>query len=289
VVLWSGMLVTVVWVIFSGLFRFNSSLAFDFPPHAFSFSTGFALGLGGSMLIAMYCFLGYYDICYVGGEVRNPERVIPRAIIMSVIGVALIYSVMNLCIMGVVPWREAMQSKFVVAQYMERIYGGWAGAAITGLILWSALASVFALLLGYSRIPYAAALDGYFFPVFAKLHPTGQFPHVSLLVIGGLAMLASLLSLEWVVSALMTARILVQFIGQIVAVDYLRRRRTDIRRPFRMWLYPLPSLLALAGWTYIFLTSGWTFILYGLLTLAAGIAAYLLWRHRASSARLLSW
>jgi amino acid transporter len=278
VVLWSGMLITVTWIILSGLANFDANLAFDFPENAFTFSTGFALGLGSAMLIAMYDFLGYYDICYVGGEVHHPERVIPRAIIYSVIGVAVIYSVMNLCIIAVVPWREAMVSRFIVAEYMEKLYGGWAGGVVTILILWCAFASVFALSLGYSRIPYAAALDGYFFKAFARLHPKGQFPYVSLLVIGGLSILASLFSLETVISALLTTRILVQFIGQIFAVHFLRKRRTDIERPFKIWLYPLPSIVAFVGWSYIFLTAGWTFILYGLLTLVAGIAAFWVWQ-----------
>ncbi|MBK5292308.1 MAG: amino acid permease, partial [Acidobacteriia bacterium] len=277
VVLWSGMLLTVVWVIASGFSRFDFAMATDFPPNAFTFTTGFAMGLGSAMLIAMYDFLGYYDICYVAGEVRNPERVIPRAIFISVIAVALIYAAMNLCIIGVVPWREAMQSRYIAAEFMERIYGVWAGGAITIMILWTCIASVFALMLGYSRIPYAAALDGYFFQSFSKLHPKGNFPHVSLLVIGGLSILASLFPLDQVISALITARILVQFVGQIVAVHYLRRYRTDIERPFRIWLYPLPSAIAMVGWLYIFATAGGMFILYGLLTLLAGMAAFLIW------------
>ena len=278
VVLWSGMLVTVLWMIVSGVARFDPALAFDFPQNAFSFTRGFALGLGGAMLIAMYDFLGYYDICYVAGEVRNPARVIPRAIFISVILVALIYAVMNLTIIGVVPWREAMQSKFIASEFMERIYGGWAGSAVTVMIMWTSMASVFALMLGYSRIPYAAALDGLFFKPFAKLHPTGQFPHISLLTVGGLSILAAMLSLDQVISALMTARILAQFIAQIAAVHFLRTHRPDIDRPFKMWLYPLPSLIAFLGWSYVFLTAGWQFILYGLLTLAAGVVAFLVWQ-----------
>ena len=278
VVLWIGMMGTVTWIIVSGLTHFNARLAFDFPPNAFSFSTGFAMGLGGAMLVAMYDFLGYYDICFVAGEVREPVRVIPRAIIYSVVAVALIYSLMTLLIMAVVPWREAMQSKFVVAQFMEALYGRWAGALLTVLILWSAFASIFALVLGYSRIPYAAAQEGYFWKPFAKLHPTGGFPHIGLLTIGGLAMAASMLELEWVLSALMTARIVIQFIGQICAVHFIRTRRPDIARPFRMWLYPLPSVVALAGWSYIFATSGWKFAIYGVLVLASGMVAFAFWR-----------
>jgi amino acid transporter len=132
--------------------------------------------------------------------------------------------------------------------------------------------------LGYSRVPYAAALDGFFFKPFAKLHPKGHFPHISLLTVGGLSVLAAMWSLEAVISALMTARILVQFIGQIVALAWIRKFRSDIKRPYKMWLYPLPSLIAFTGWTYIFVTSGWQFILYGLLTLLAGVAAFGVWQ-----------
>jgi amino acid transporter len=274
VVLWVGMLVTVLWIIASGLGHFHPRVVFDFPPHAFTFSTGFAAGLGSAMLIAMYDYMGYYDICYVGGEVRDPARVIPRSILYSVLAVAGIYLLMNLSIIAVVPWREAMQSKFIASEFVERLYGTRSASLVTVLVLWTAFASVFALLLGYSRIPYAAAIDGHFFKMFAALHPRGQFPHVSLLVMGGLSMVASFWNLDTVISALLTSRILIQFIGQIAALHYLRRHRPDMTRPFRMWLYPVPSAIALAGWTYIFLTSGWGFIGFGLLTLGAGVAAY---------------
>jgi len=178
----------------------------------------------------------------------------------------------------VVPWREAMQSKFIAAQFIERLYGPRAAAVATVLVLWTAFASVFALLLGYSRIPYAAAADGHFFRVFARLHPSGKFPHVSLLAMGLLSIGASFGSLDAVISALLTSRVLVQFIAQIFALDRLRRYRPEIARPFRMWLYPVPSVIAFAGWAYIFLTSGWEFIGFGLLTSAMGVAAYAIWK-----------
>src|SRR5207245_1138574 len=244
VVLWVGMLVTVLWVIVSGLANFQPKVVFDFPPNAFKFSMGFVTGMGSAMLIAMYDFLGYYDICYVGGEVRNPERVIPRAIIYSVLGVALIYSLTNLSMIAVVPWREAMNSKFIASEFMEKLYGTRAASVVTVLVLWTAFASVFALLLGYSRIPYAAALEGHFFKPFARLHPSGKFPHVSLLIMGILSIIASLWSLDEVISALLTSRILIQFLTQIFALQYLRKHRSEITLPFRMWLYPLPSIIA---------------------------------------------
>jgi amino acid transporter len=285
VVLWIGMLATVAWIIVSGFAHFQASVAFDFPPDAFTFSRGFAAGLGSAMLIAMYDFMGYYDICYVGGEVRNPERVIPRSIIYSVLAVAMIYLLCNLSIIAVVPWREAVRSKFIASQFIEQLYGTRAASAVTILVLWTALASVFALLLGYSRIPYAAAVNGDFFKVFARLHPSGRFPHVSLLVIGILAIVASLWDLDVVISALLTSRILIQFIGQIFAVHYLRQKQSHIR-PFQMWLYPVPSVLAFIGWSYIFLTSGWKYAGFGLLTLAAGGAAYWIWMRSKRRAQI---
>ena len=278
--LWVGMLLTVGAIIVSGLIhiaRFGPGPALDFPPGAVGFSTGFALGLGRAMLIAMFDFLGYYSVCYVGGEVRNPERTLPRAIFLSVIAVAVIYAVMNFCIISVVPWREAMQSKLIVAEYMQRLYGSWAAGAITILVLWTAFAAAVPVLLGYSRIPYAAALDGHFFKPFARLHAK-QFPYFSLLVMGFLSIVSGLFNIEWVISAMLTGRILVQFIAQIFAVHYLRKYRTDIERPFKAWLYPIPNAIALVGWSYVFLTSGWAFISFGVLTLAAGVIVFWLWR-----------
>ena len=274
VVLWIGMLITVLFVIASGLANFNAAVVFDFPPGAFTFSRGFVTGLGSAMLIAMYDYLGYYDICYVGGEVRNPARVIPRSIIYSVLAVAGIYSLTNLSLIAVVPWREAISSKFIASLFVEKLYGTNAASVVTVLVLWTAFASVFALLLGYSRIPYAAALNGHFFRIFARLHPSGRFPYVSLLVMGGLSIVASLWSLDAVISALITSRILIQFIAQIVALDHLRRHRKDIERPFRMWLYPMPSVIAFLGWIYVFATSGWVYVGFGLLTLALGIVVF---------------
>ncbi|MFN7994429.1 MAG: APC family permease [Bryobacteraceae bacterium] len=282
VLLWLGVLAALGWVIFAGMTHFNARQAFDFPPHAFSFSPAFLSGLGGATLVAMYDFLGYYGICFVGGEVRRPEKVMPRSILFSVIVVSIMYVLMTLSVCAVVPWREAAQSNFVAARMMEIVYGPWAGTAITVLVLWSTVASVFALLLAYSRVPFAAAVDGYFWKPFGRLHKKGGFPYVSLLVLGGLAMAAGLLNLDWVVSALLTARILTQFITQIAAVHVIRKSRPDVKRPFRIWFYPVPAVIAPAGWIYVFASSGWTFVLCGLGVLASGIVAFQIWRTRSA-------
>jgi amino acid transporter len=162
---------------------------------------------------------------------------------------------------------------------MEHVYGRWAAVAITLMILWTAFGSVFALLLGYSRIPYAAAVQGDFFRVFGRLHPRGGFPHVSLYVLGAVSIVAAFFSLDAVIKALITTRVLVQFMGQIVAVPLLRRRLGKDALPYKMWLYPVPAVVAFLGWAYIFLTSGWEYIAVGVATLVAGILAFLLWAY----------
>jgi basic amino acid/polyamine antiporter, APA family len=272
---------TLAVVLVTGLPHFNAARAFDFPPGAFDFNRGFVLGLGSAALVAIYDYLGYYDICYIGDEVREPARVIPRSILFSIIGCAVAYFLLHLTLLGVIPWREMLDSKFVVSDFMERLHGRGAAVAVTLMILWTAFGSVFALLLGYSRIPYAAAVQGDFFRVFSKLHPKGNFPRVSLYTLGAVSVVASLFTLDQVISALITTRILVQFMGQILALPQLHKRFPD-GLPYRMWLYPVPAVIALVGWAYVFLTSGWAYIAVGLATLAAGVVAFLL-RARVSS------
>src|SRR5437870_5794063 len=276
-VLGAGTLLTLLTVIASGVPHFDAKLAFSFPPGAFSFKTGFFLGLGSSMLIAMYDYLGYYDVCYIGDEVRDPGRTIPRSILYCILITAICYLALEIVIIGVVPWQEAIKSNFIVSEFMQKLHGHTAAVIITIMILWTAFGSVFALLLGYSRIPYAAARDGYFFQVFARLHPSQGFPYVSLVVLGVIAILAGFVSLGTVIDALITMRILVQIIGQIGAVTLLRRRAPDMPRPYRMWLYPLPSLVALLGWIFIFATTPPAVIAFGLGALLLGVLCFGLW------------
>jgi amino acid transporter len=289
--LWIGTLLTTGAVIASGALNFDARIAFDFPPGAFDFSLGFLLGLGAASRVGIYDYLGYYDICYLGDEVKDPGRVIPRSILISIVAVAALYIAINLSILGVVPWREFVpadahpQSEFIVSAFMERLYGTHVATIFTFLILWTAFGSVFALLLGYSRIPYAAARDGYFFSIFAKLHPAKRFPHVSLLVLGVISIVCSLLPLGTVIDALIITRIVVQFIGQVFAVILLRSRQPDLPRPFKMWLYPLPAIVALAGWIFLLLTSGWVLIGLGLGTLVLGILCFFVWSRLFSGGR----
>ena len=282
VVMCAGAMVTVLAVIVTGLAKFDRSLI-TLPAGAWHVNWAWVIGLGAAMRIAIYDYLGYYNICHLGDEVRNPAKTIPRAVILSVVVVAAIYMTMNLSIMGVVPWQEAMKATNIAAVFMETLYGRWAAIAITVMIVWTAAASVFAGTLGYSRIPYAAAREGDFFPVFGRLHPKGNYPFVSLLALSVLTAAFCFVSIEIVVSAAVSVRILVQFVGQIVALHILRTRRPDVPLPFRMWLYPLPALVALVGWLFMWATSGRMVLLSGAVVLVSGVAVYFLWQRVAPS------
>jgi len=279
VAMWTVVMGTAAWILFGGFTNFQASRIVDFPPGAFHLSTKFFAGFGGAMLIAMYDYGGYYNVCLFGGEVKNPGRTIPRSILISIGVVAVLYLSMNISIISVIPWRDAMKSTAIVSDFMNRLYGRGAANLVTVLILWTAMASVFAILLGFSRVPYAAAAEGRFFGVFARLHPKGRFPSFSLVSLGVASAAACVLSLEELIKALTVIQILIQSMAQCVAVVLIRRYRADITRPFSMWLYPIPAVVALAGWLFILIASGVVYVVTGLLLTAVGIIAYL-WRAR---------
>jgi len=288
--LWLGVMGTIGWIIFAGLTHFNAARAFDFPPGAFTMSRGFLTGLGGAMLIAAYDYWGYYNVCFLGDEIKDPGRNIPRALLLSILFVAGLYMMMNICILAVVPWREMVQvgqnnhGLYVVSLFMQRIYGTAAARTATALVMWTAFASVFSLMLGYSRVPYAAARDGNYFRAFAKVHPEYRFPYVSLLALGAVAAAFCFLRLKDAIAALVVIRILLQFLVQAIGVIVLRIRRPEMPRPFRMWLYPLPALAAAAGFIFILFNrqNAMKEVRYAAVILLTGVAIYMVraWKDR---------
>jgi amino acid transporter len=274
--MWIVVLGTVGWITVAGLLHMDPRRLLDFPAGAFTPSRAFFFGLGGATLIAMYDYGGYNNVCFFAGEVRKPEKVIPRSILWSIAAVAALYLTMNLGIIGVVPWREAIQSTSIVSDFIRRLYGlRWAQVA-TVLVLWTTLASLFAVLLGYSRVPYAAAVEGRFFRPFARLHSTRRFPGFSVMFIGISSAVVCLMTLDVVINALIVIQVVIQFMAQILAVTLIRRKRPDIARPYRMALYPVTSVIAFLGWLYILIASGLPYILTGIVLLVFGIAVYLL-------------
>jgi amino acid transporter len=275
VVITCGVVATCCWIIVSGTLHFHAAMAFDFPSGAFHMSRGFWTGLGAATLIAVYDYGGYNNVCLVGGEVKEPRKNIPRAVILSIFIVGLLYLLMNISILGSLSWRVGEHSRAIVADYMQVIYGRWAGIVVSVLVLIASFGSVFANLLGYSRIPYTAAGEGHFFPVFVRLHPVGKFPTVSLLFMGALSAVACLFSLGELISVLIVVQAVFQFAAQCIAVLLLRQQQREMTDRYRMPLYPLPALIALIGWIYIVASSGLRNIAIGLGMVTAGILAYL--------------
>jgi amino acid transporter len=292
VVMGTVVVLTILWIIMSGLFNQQHPIKL-LPDQGESFFT-YALwaAVGQASVKTVYAYLGYYNVCHLGGEIKDPDKTIPRSMFLSIFGIAALYLLMNISVMGVMPWQSVKaDDKYLVSSFMQELYGNGAGIVITILILCVAFSSLFAVVLGYSRIPYAAAVDGNFFRPFARLHPTKKFPHISLIVLCVLGFFFSLLfRLSEVISSILAMRIIVQFIGQAVGVMLLRFRLGDKDLPFRMWLFPVPVFLSVAIWLFLFLSTGWFAVWGSLIAIVGAVVYYVknnLWndRHTQSQGR----
>jgi amino acid transporter len=281
---------TVGWVIVAGLFRFSPEQAFTFPSRAFELNADLLTRLGAASVLAMYSYGGYNQVCNIGEEIRDPTRTVPRSIVLSIVVVAILYILMTIVILGMIPWEQAEKSRTIASIFIARTFadqetGRIAGLAMTALILFVAAASLYAVILGYSRVPFAAARDGDFFRVFARVHRTKHFPHVSLLTIGAISIPFCFFTLGQLVSWLIQVQVLLRFIWQCVGVILLHRYRKDIPQPFTMWLYPLPALIAGALWLYIFLAGPWEGIVFSFLFLGLSILAYFMFLRSGRTAQ----
>ncbi len=289
VVMLIGVFVTIGWVIVSGLFNFSLAQAFDFPTEAKSFNGTLFASIGATSILAMYNYGGYNQVCYIGGEIKDPGRTIPRSILFSTFIVAALYMLMTQVIVGMIPWQEVKESRTIASLFIERTFadpstGRIAGLLMTALILFVAVASLYATILGYSRVAYAAAKDGEFFHIFAHVHPTKRFPDVSLAMTALVSIPFCFFSLGQLVNWLIQVQILLRFIWQCAAVVLLRRYRKDIPQPFTMWLYPWPAVLSGALWVFIFFTGPIEGMLFSVATLIAGVIAYFAFISRRKTA-----
>jgi fructoselysine transporter len=275
VVLGTIVILTIFWIIISGLTHQHHTVNLLPVKGENFFNKTFVVAIGLGSVQTVYAYLGYYNVCHLGGEIREPGRNIPRSIFISIAGIAVLYLLMNYSVMSVMPWQLVKgDDKYLVSSFMESLSGEQAAMVVTGLILCIALSSLFAVVLGYSRVPYAAAVDGNFFKVFSKIHPTKNFPHVSLIALCAIGFLFSLiLKLGDAIKAILAMRIMVQFIGQAVGVVLLRRRFRDKELPFKMWLFPIPVILSIAVWIFLFISTG-SLALYGSLIAFAGVGIY---------------
>ncbi|WP_317896833.1 APC family permease [Aurantibacillus circumpalustris] len=281
--LWVGVILTLLWIIGGGIAHGHFFEPIQHMNDGLTINYAFIAAMGFAGVKTVYSYLGYYNVCHLGGEIVNPAKNIPKSMFLSIAGISILYLAMNISVTSVIPWQEAKESEHVISIFMQYLAGDTAAIVVTCLVLWVAFASVFSATLGYSRIPYAAAADGAFFKVFAKLHPTRQFPHVSLLVLGGIAFVFSLLfKLSDVISAILAMRILVQFIGQAIGLLLLRSRRPKEVFPYKMPLFPIPVILAILMWIGILISTGFEMVLAGLVVIGLGLIVYFIKAKRTS-------
>ena len=276
VVLAVGVLGGCLWIVIAGAPHLSAARLLAFPPQAFRLNWILWAGLGHATLYALYDFFGYYNVCYLAEEIRNPGYVIPRAIMGSILIVGVLYVLLTASFISVIPWQQLLASKFVAFTYIQMLEGVVKAKLMGLLLLWIAFSSVFSLLLGYSRIPYAAAQDGNFFRVFARLHPKGAFPYVSLVTLGVIASIFSLGNLSEVIGSLIAVRVLIQYLPQTAGFFVLRARQPELKRPFRMWLYPVPGIVSLLGWIYILATAARRSLIFAAAVFLAGTLAYMI-------------
>lgn len=282
VVLWVAVIATLAWIIIGGFVHGDPSRAFDVTNTVDGVNFVWA-ALGVASISTMYSYLGYYNICHLGAEVKEPERVIPRSMMISIAGIAVLYLLMQVAIYAVLPANEVAHSSFVVSTFMTAVHNNTVAQIATGLVLLVALSSLFSVMLGYTRIPYAAAKDGLFFSIFGKEHPTKAFPHVSLLVLGGLGIVFSLtLTLDDAIKSIIAMRVFTQFIAQAIGLVIYRRRVGAANMPWRMWLYPIPVILTIAGWLWIFASAKPLQQQLGLLAPLIGIIVYVVFVKRTT-------
>lgn len=284
VVMGSIVILTILWIIISGLMNHQHPVKL-LPTDSESFFTyAFWAAVGQASVKTVYSYLGYYNVCHLGGEIKRPEVNIPKSIFISITGITILYLLMNISVTGVIdPLSVNANNKYLVSSFMEQLYGHQAGVIVTVLILCIAFSSLFAVVLGYSRVPYAAAIDGNFFKAFAKLHPTKNFPYVSLIVLCSLGFVFSLfMRLGDVISSILAMRIIVQFIGQGVGVILLRNRLGSASLPFKMLLFPLPVIVSIFIWIFLFFSTGW-FALWGSLIAIVGVIVYFIINKKPSS------
>ncbi|MFK4227045.1 APC family permease [Streptomyces sp. NPDC019890] len=291
-VMWTVMIASVALVIVASATHFDAGLAFTYPAHALEFSSNhFWIGFAAGLTIGIYDYLGYNTTAYMGAEIQDPGRTLPRSIIFSVLGIMAIYLMLQIGTLGVIDWHRMtdpgdIAATSVASAVLEETWGKGAAQTVTVLILITAFASVFTGLLGGSRVPYDAARDRVFFRPYGRLHPKHRFPMLGLATMGVVAAVGFLIGrhtdLATLIQLLTTVMVIVQALAQVVAVTVLRKRQPGLRRPYRMWLYPLPSVIALVGWLVIYgyadkNSPGRHPIEWSLAWLALGCVAFVVW------------
>jgi amino acid transporter len=276
-VLFVVMLIAVLSTIVAAFSHFSGAQAFAFTPGAFGTHGTFWAGLGAGLIIAIYDYLGYNTTAYLGAEMRDPGRTIPRSIVVSILGIMSLYFLLQIGVLGAVPLDELKSATSVASTVLEQAWGSATAQTITVLIVVAAIGSVFAGLLGGSRVPFEAARDKVFLPVFGKLHPKLNLPTAGVLAMGVITIIGSLFTLTTIINAAVATLVIIQSLAQVAAIVVLRRRQPNLVRPYRQWLYPLPTIIAFIGWVYIYYSASWLSIGLSVGWIVVGAIAFLIY------------
>jgi amino acid transporter len=246
------------------------------PPNWLRDNSFFA-GLGGGLVISLYDYTGYGTVAYMGAELKNPARVMPGSIILSILAIGALYLSMQLGILGAAPWQEVARSTNVASMIVGKYWDQKGAILVSVLVMIAAVASIFTGLLGASRVLFNAARDGVFFSSFGRLHPRLHFPHIALIFMGLIVAIGSFFPVPAVINILTGVTVLIQSVGQVIALTVLRRRQPNLRRPYRQTFYPLPSLISLIGWSYAFVALDRLSIILSFAWVALGCIGFLIY------------
>ncbi len=246
------------------------------------------MAYGAALSAALWAYDGWHNLTLVGGEIRDPDRTIPRVLLLGILGVAGVYMLANLAYFYVLPFAEVQQSQRVAQDVAVRLLGNAGGQMLTLAAVISTLAALNGSILSGARIYYAMARDGLFFKRLSALHPTHQTPARALLFQGSFACLLILLlghdkaAFERVLDYALLGTW--GFYGLTsLAVIALRRRHPDLPRPYLTFGYPWVPL-AFSGVAVLFCIS--IIVrrplesLMGMAFLLAGIPFYVYWQRR---------
>lgn len=203
---------------------------------------------GVALIAVLWAVEGYYMLTYASGEIRDPQRNLPRALTAGLVIVGVVYVTVNLSFLYALPM-DVLRGTTRVGEAAATAMVGPMGASVIALtVLVSTLGADAAVILGASRLFYAMARDGLFFPAAAAVHPKYRSPHVAII---GLTLWSSVLALSGTYEQLFTYVVFVSVLFNVlggVAVFRLRRTQPDAVRPYRVWGYPIvPGLFILGG------------------------------------------
>jgi basic amino acid/polyamine antiporter, APA family len=248
-----------------------------------AWSSGINLSLIATALIAiMWTYDGWADLSFIGGEVKDPGRTLPIALIMGTAGILLIYLLLNVAYVYLVPLPEMARSPLIAATAAERIplLGRYAGRIISGVVMISCFSTLIGSMMTGPRIFFAMADRGLFFQTIARVSPRYQSPSVAIWLATALGVIYVLLNDFQQLADKFILGIWPFYALAVGAVFVLRRSRPDLTRPYRTWGYPLVPLLFLLASIGMVINALWTDpintgITFGIIL--AGVPAYLAW------------